>query len=219
MAREIAAFFDLDRTLIDVNSGLLWAMHERREGNISWLQMARAVVWSGLYHLSLIDIERALDEAVSHYRGVRRDDLDSRTREWFFTDISSRLRPGAARAITEHRDAGHRLVLLTNSSVFEARVASETWGLDDFLANDFPIDDQGRLVGTLARPLCYGAGKVEHAERWASERSIDLDRSFFYTDSYSDVPMLERVGEPRVVSPDPRLRRAARRKGWSVLDW
>jgi len=219
MTSPVAAFFDLDRTLIDANSGLLWAVHERRARNISRLQMAKAVVWSALYHLSLIDIERALDQAVAHYRGTAWRELDRRTREWFAAEVEPRLRPGAASALAEHRQQGHQLVLLTNSSVFEARAALETWGLDGFLANDFPTDSSGMLLGTLARPLCYGAGKVAHAERWARERGVDLARSYFYTDSYSDVPMLRRVGQPRVVSPDPRLRRAAKRNGWEILSW
>jgi phosphoserine phosphatase len=98
-------------------------------------------------------------------------------------------------------------------------VAAEEWGFDDFLANDFHTGDDGALVGTFHTPLCYGSGKVAHAERWASDRAVDLDSSFFYTDSYSDLPMLERVGEPRVVAPDPRLAREAKKRGWPVLDW
>lgn len=214
-----AAFFDLDRTLIDANSGLLWALHERKARNITAWQMARAIVWSGLYHLSLIDIESALDEAVRHYRGVAWSELADRTRHWFYAEVDRRLRPGAAAAIAQHRDQGHPTVILTNSSVFEARVATEAWGFDHYLANEFPTDSDGRLMGTLARPICYGSGKVERAEKWAREHGVDLDRSYFYSDSYSDLPMLERVGEPRVVSPDPRLRWTARRRSWEVLAW
>ncbi|MBT8492212.1 MAG: HAD-IB family hydrolase [Deltaproteobacteria bacterium] len=219
MTRTVAAFFDLDRTLIDANSGLLWAVHERRARNITSWQLVRAVVWSGLYHLSLIDIERALDQAVAHYQGTPRDELERRTHEWFSEHVEKRLRPGAAQAISKHRARGHKTVILTNASVFEAEVAASAWGLDDFLANDFPTDASGRLVGTFARPICYGIGKVERAEGWAGEHGVDLEGSFFYTDSYSDLPMLERVGQPRVVSPDPRLRRVAKRRNWEVLRW
>jgi phosphoserine phosphatase len=56
------------------------------------------------------------------------------------------------------------------------------------------------------------------AERWAARHDVDLRQSFFYTDSITDVPVLERVGEPRVVNPDPRLRREAARRGWPVFD-
>lgn len=214
-----AAFFDLDRTLIDVNSGLLWAQHERQLGNLSFMQMARATFWTAMYHLSLIDMESAFNEAVAHYGGQPEEQLAERTREWFHDEIAGRLRPEAREAADEHRQQGHPLVILTNSSCFEASVAAETWGFGHWLANRFPTDDDGILQGTFASPLCYGEGKVHHALRWAAEHDVDLASSYFYTDSYSDLPMLEVVGEPRVVDPDPRLRREARRRNWPILDW
>jgi HAD superfamily hydrolase (TIGR01490 family) len=167
----------------------------------------------------VIDIETALEHALGHYRGIASSLLDSRTREWFRSEVEHRLRPAALDAIAEHKAAGHPLVLLTNSSCYQAAIAAETWGLDGYLANQFPVDERGCLTGTFERPACYGPGKVARAETWAAERGVDLARSYFYTDSFSDLPMLERVGEPRVVSPDPRLRRAARQRGWAILDW
>lgn len=215
----IAAFFDLDGTLIAQNSALLWAKHERRAGNISRWQLARAGIWSALYHLSLIDIETAYAEATRHYRGQSHEALQARTNDWFRQEVAPQLRAAARQAMAEHRSRGHRLVILTSSSRFEASIAAQTWGFDDWLANHFPTDDQGRLTGSYRRPLCYGPGKVLAAEQWAQDHDAELGRSFFYTDSYSDLPMLMRVGEPRVVSPDPRLRLAAKRRGWPVLEW
>ena len=213
------AFFDLDRTLIDVNSGLLWAQHERRLGHISRSQMARAVFWTGLYHLAAIDMETAISRALVHYRGVSAEDLDRRTRAWFEREVAIRLRPKARDAMAAHRQRGDVLVILTNSSCYEARAAAERWGFDDYLANEFPTDARGRLTGAFQPPLCYGRGKVSRAEAWAGSRGLSLADSTFYSDSYSDLPMLERVGQPRVVSPDPRLRLAARRRGWNILTW
>ena len=213
------AFFDLDRTLIDVNSGLLWARHERRQGHITREQMARAVFWTALYHLAAIDMETAMTRALGHYRGVSEGELDSRTRTWFERDVAGRLRPAAGRAVEEHRSRGDALVILTNSSSYEARAAAERWRFDDYLANRFPTDERGRLTGAFEPPLCYGRGKVARAEAWARARSVDLADCTFYSDSYSDLPMLERVGRPRVVNPDPRLRMAARRRRWPILAW
>ena len=219
MSDETAAFFDLDKTLIDVNSGLLWANYERRQGNISLWQFTRAAFWNLLYHLSLIDMHKAFDEAVAFYEGDPFESLDTRTREWFLDEIAHRIRPGAEEAVAEHRRRGHDLVILTNSTCFEAKAAAEHWEFDDWLANEFPTDDRGRLTGTFASPLCYAAGKVHHAEDWADERGIALEESYFYTDSYSDLPMLEAVGHPYVVAPDPRLKREADRRGWEILEW
>lgn len=216
---KAAAFFDLDRTLLDMNSSTLWARYELRRRSISLKQFGRVLLWNALYHLSLIDIETAFAEAVGHYRGRLYEDLEAETRDWFARDVAHHLRRGAGQALREHRDQGHHLVLLTSASAFAARAARDTWQLHDFLSNDFPTDDRGRLDGTFVTPLCYGPGKVERARAWSAERDVDLSQSYFYTDSYSDAPMLRVVGHPRVISPDPRLAREARQRGWPILQW
>ncbi len=214
-----AAFFDLDRTLIDCNSAVPYARFERREGRISRRQLATGIAWSVLYHFSLIDIDRAYEKALSHYKGVPEQELRERTRRWFDLEIVQRLQPGARAALDRHRAAGERLVLLTNSSCYMAEIATERWGLDAWLANGFVTAADGTLTGTMVKPLCYGRGKVVRARRWAADNGVELSDSAFYTDSLSDLQMLREVGEPRVVNPDPRLRREASRRGWPVLDW
>ncbi|MFU8802884.1 MAG: HAD family hydrolase [Bradymonadaceae bacterium] len=216
---RVGAFFDLDRTLIGVNSGFLYVLYERRHGRIGKRQFLRATFWLGLYHLAMIDMERAFGEAVRHYRGVPSEVLFERTREFFEEEVKATLQPGALVALSEHRDEGHPLILLTASSPYMSRLACETWELDDWLSNDFPTDDADQLLGTFEPPMCYGEGKVVRAQAWAEENDISLDDSFFYSDSYSDLPMLERVGHPRIVNPDPRLRREARRRDWPILHW
>jgi HAD superfamily hydrolase (TIGR01490 family) len=187
--------------------------------SISLRQFGRVLLWNALYHLSVIDIETAYKEALAHYRGRFYDDLQEETRRWFAKDVAHHLRPGAVRALEEHRQAGHTLVLLTSASAFAARAACDTWRIEHFLSNDFPTDDHGKLDGTFVAPLCYGEGKVVRARAWADERSVDLGESYFYSDSYSDAPMLRAIGKPRVISPDPRLSREARQRGWPVLQW
>ncbi|MEM7436244.1 MAG: HAD-IB family hydrolase [Myxococcota bacterium] len=219
MEPKAAAFFDLDRTLLGVNSGTLWAKHELLHGNISPRQFGRVAVWNVLYHLALIDIHTAFNQAVAHYRGRHYDELQRETKRWFLREVAHHLRPGANRALAEHRSQGHRLVLLTSASAFASRVAVETWGLDDFLSNDFPTDADGKLDGTFRSPLCYGKGKVEHAREWSEAQGIDLANCYFYSDSLTDFPMLDAVGHPRVVAPDPRLKRAAKERNWPIIDW
>lgn len=214
-----AAFFDMDRTLIEANSGRLYIKNERKEGRLSSGQMMMSALYLLMYHFSLVDLEAAFHKGAKHFRGQPEARIKEQTRAWFESHIQNLLLPGARRALDDHRDQEHACILLTGSSSFIAELAVEAWQLDDWLANCFPTDDKGMLTGELRSPICYGDGKVYWAEKWAAENDISLEESFFYTDSYSDLSMLERVGFPRIVNPDPRLRRIAKQRDWPILDW
>lgn len=217
--RKIAAFFDLDRTLIRVNSGTLYVKYAFRHGRISLWTALQGFWYLSLYHFSLVDMDRVLKKAIESYRGDPDQSLRDSTYRWFAQEVVQHLQPGAEVALARHRALGHPCVLLTSSSCYAAEYARQVWSLDDWLANRFALDEEGRLTGDFDGPLCHGEGKVIWAERWAKEHGVDLDGSFFYTDSLTDLPMLERVKNPRVVNPDPRLRREATRRGWVILDW
>jgi phosphoserine phosphatase len=89
---------------------------------------------------------------------------------------------------------------------------AEDLGLDDVLCNRFEVDETGAHTGRPVGTLCFGAGKLDYAEVYAGDRGVSLADCWFYTDSFSDLPVLERVGHPVVVNPDPRLRREAERR-------
>lgn len=217
--KKIAAFYDLDRTLIGVNSALLFAKRERAEGRISWAGYLRSALYMGLYHFSLVDVKKALEKALSLYAGQEEAILRERTRRWFEEDVVRHFQPGAKKSLASHREDGHLRVLLTGSSRYVAELCQDLWELDGWLANCFEVDPKGALTGHFEGPVCYGEGKVVWAEGWAAQASVDLDASFFYTDSYTDMPMLLRVAHPRIVNPDPRLRREAGKRGWPIFDW
>jgi HAD superfamily hydrolase (TIGR01490 family) len=214
----VAAFFDLDRTLISVNSGSLWIKRERRMGRISLRQVVEGTMMLLAYRLSIVDIEAAMRKALAVYRGEREETLARWTREWYLQTVAPCVTPAARQALAEHRAQGHPLVLLTSSSPYVSVVVAEQLGLDAWISSRYEVRD-GLLTGEPVLPLCYGAGKVGYAERWAAEAGVDLGRSYFYTDSYTDLPMLLRVGEPRIVNPDLRLRLYARWRGWPLLVW
>ncbi len=214
-----AAFFDLDRTLIEVNSGYLYAKHERKAGRISSSQFMISSFYIMLYYFSLVDIEAAYRKAATYYRGASERELEQRTWDWFDAEVEPLLLPGARAALDLHREANHPLILLTSSSSYVSERATQAWGLDGWLANHFGVDENGLMDGEILSPLCYGEGKIVYAERWAEENQISLEHSYFYTDSYSDRAMLHRVGHPRVVNPDPRLRRLAQAESWPIHDW
>ena len=129
------------------------------------------------------------------------------------------FRPGALKALKRHRQAGDRIVLLTASSHFIAEHVARDLGLDAILCNRMEIDPGGLLTGRTVGPVCYGPGKLVHARLEAAAHGVGLEGCAFYTDSYSDVSVLEVVGRPVAVNPDPRLRRRALKRGWEIVDW
>jgi len=213
-----AAFFDLDGTLLTVNSARLWLRRERSLGRLTIRQVAWAGVQLGLYRVGVIDMEAALRGALATLRDVEEERIRAETRAWWEEDVRPWVAPGARAVLDRHRRAGEPLVLLTSSSRYAAENARAEFGLDDVLFQVYEVV-AGRFTGEPVRPICFGAGKVEAAKAWAARNGVDLAASSFYTDSYTDLPMLEQVGRPNAVLPDARLGRVARARGWPLLDW
>jgi HAD superfamily hydrolase (TIGR01490 family) len=213
------AFFDMDRTLLSVNTGSLWIRSEVRGGHLKRRHAARFMVHIARYHLGFGRIEAVLENALSLLTGTLESELDARTKAFYHREVAHRVRPGAAPIIAHHRAQGHRLALLTTSSNYLARPVADALGIDDILCSRFHVDAEGRFTGEPVRPLCYGPGKTELARRYLAESQISLADCWFYTDSTSDLPMLEAVGHPVVVHPDPRLARRAKRMGWPIQNW
>jgi HAD superfamily hydrolase (TIGR01490 family) len=215
---RVGAFFDLDRTVVACNTGRLFLKDLRRRGELSVLRAARALGWLLKYHFSLIDGERMAGKVLAGMRGRSEHEFAALCKRLVEADVVPRLLPAAIRQIEQHRAAGHFTAILSTSPTYIAGPVAELLGMDDVVSTRLEVED-GLFTGRVVGPACFGHGKVHWAEDLGSRRSLDLDKSWFYTDSYTDLPMLERVGNRVIVNPDPRLRRAARRRGWVVESW
>lgn len=213
------AFFDLDRTLISRNSGAMWVRSELRGGHITYGQALAAYRWIARYHLGFARLEDALLASIASLRGAVEAPVRERTLAFYEREVRGLFRPGAFATIARHRAAGDALVLLTSSSSYLAAAACADLGFDGYLCNRFEVDAAGRYSGRPVGPLCYGPGKVQAALPFAKERGVPLVACAFYSDSASDLPMLNAVGLPVAVNPDPRLRLVALARGWKIVDW
>jgi HAD superfamily hydrolase (TIGR01490 family) len=215
---SVCAFFDLDRTLVSCNTGRLFLKDLRKRGDISLARVVRALGWLVKYHFSLLDIEAIARNILAGMRGHDEGDFAEKCRRLVEGAVLPRLQAEGLNKIAEHRAKGHRVAILSTSPSYIARPVAEKLGMDFVLSTRLEVKD-GRFTGELDGPACYGKGKVHWAEDLGNKLSLDLDNCWFYTDSYTDLPMLERVGHRVIVNPDPRLRRTARRRGWSVETW
>jgi HAD superfamily hydrolase (TIGR01490 family) len=217
-ARRVGAFFDIDHTVLEINSGSRWIGYMWRTGQMGLLEVARALKWLAQYRFGLLDYEAMATRVLAGYAGREVAPLADEIQRWFHDDVAWAICTEARARIERHREAGDVLVLLTSATQFLTRPVAEALDIEHMLCTRVEVDG-GQFTGRYAAPACYGQGKVHHAESFAAAQDIDLAASYFYSDSYSDLPMLERVGQPRVVNPDPRLRKLARGRGWSIETW
>ncbi len=212
----IVAFFDMDKTILSESSGLLLMHYLRRMGQITW-RRALYILWLGLqYRLSVMDYARVTGRLMPTIAGQGESEVWAMCREWFVEMVAPCVTEAAVQRMEEHRREGHIVVILSASTVYAVKLLAEHLGLgDNFLCTYLEVQD-GQFTGRVVEPSCFGTNKVYWAEKFATEHGTDLDHAYFYTDSYSDLALMERVGYPVAVNPDPRLGRLARRRGWPV---
>jgi len=223
--RPIAAFFDLDGTLLSTSSAILYVkyLRSRPKGTggpfdrMPLTALLRTAWYQVLYNANRIDIERVAEESSRPLAGHPERHMIDLCNEWFERMVARTIRPEMPAILEGHRRAGHRICILTASTPYVTVPLASRLGIADWIASRLEVRD-GVFTGGIERPLCYGPGKIELAKQWAARHDIDVARSWFYTDSITDLPMCEAVATPILVSPDRRLRREGTKRGWTILD-
>lgn len=217
MASKIA-FFDMDLTLVAANTGSLYVQSLRRDGHIGAVDLARAAWLLLRYKLAMVDMASVSARWIRDLKGSPESSIRQRCDELFHNHVQHLVYREAVDLIEQHRAEGHRILVLSASSPYLVRPLVEFLGLDGFRCT-MPHVQNGQFTGEFDDPICYGEGKVVWAQRCCEELGCSLSDCSFYTDSYSDLPLLLQVGNPVVTNPDPRLRSAAKRKGWPILEF
>ena len=212
-----AAFFDMDNTVLRIETGTSWMRFLHRRGELSNLGLVQVMYWSLLYKLAILDMETLARRLVADLAGQRESDLIAKAELWHAAHVAHEVSPRARQIIEKHRREGDLVVMLTGSTQYAAEIVSRSLDIEHTLCSRLDVRE-GRFTGRLAA-LCFGHHKVTLAEAFAAEHGVDLERSVFYSDSYNDLPMLQRVGTAVAVNPDARLRRHARRRRWRIDSW
>jgi len=212
-----AALFDMDNTLLRVETGMSWARFLYRRGELPPRMVAKALYWQALYKLAVLDMDAVFARLVGDLRGDSEAEMLAKCEIWYRDHVASQVAPAARIAIEHHRREGHLIALATGSTQYAARPVARGVGIEHVLSSELEVE-RGVFTGRAAA-LCFGHHKVALAERWAARHGVDLAASYFYSDSYHDLPLLERVGTAIAVNPDARLRRHARRRGWATPRW
>lgn len=219
-AGRVAAFFDLDRTLIRGSANYPLAIAAFRAGLVPWRELFADTVNAVRFtrHGSTDHGSAELRERILRaVKGIRQSDI-IHLGGVVTPKLTRRLIPEAAGLLAEHHGRGEDRIVVSASPIELVAPFATAIGLEGAVATRGQLDADGRYTGGLEGEFCYGAGKVIEIEKLAAERGYDLARSYAYSDSVSDLPMLERVGHPVAVNPDRELRELAAARGWPVVE-
>jgi HAD superfamily hydrolase (TIGR01490 family) len=214
-----AAFFDLDKTLMAGSSGMQFARIAARHGVVGRRQLAR---W-GLEHLRY-RLRGTTDERTEEVLRVARELIAGvsareigRMNPEVMAAILPRVYPQMLDEVYAHQDAGRATFIVSAAGNGVVEPLALVLGMDGGIGTRYELDEAGAFTGRFDGPFVYGPGKVEAMREFAEQHQIDLSESYAYSDSLSDLPMLEAVGNPVVVNPDPALAAIARREGWQAM--
>ena len=214
-----AALFDMDRTLVRKETASLYVRYQRDIGEATFKDAARVLWWVGQYTLGVIDAPEVAARAASTLAGTHESTMEHRCDDWFRRYVERHVCDLGRLAVEKHRARGDLLAIVTGATPYTARPLARRLGIEHVVASELETDDHGVFTGRFVSPLCMGEGKVERARRFADEQGISLSEATFYSDSFTDLPLLELVKEPVIVNPDPRLARVAKKRGWRIETW
>jgi HAD superfamily hydrolase (TIGR01490 family) len=216
-----AAFFDLDKTVIARSSTLAFGRPFYKAGFLGKRTLMKVAFGQLMYTLFGADhdaLARARDEMLELTAGWHRAEIEQLVEETLVEVAVPLFYAEALTLIDEHRRAGRKVFLVSASPEQIVRPIGRHIGVTDFVATRIKSDASGFFLPEIEL-YAMGPEKAGEMLRLAAEQGLNLAESFAYSDSATDLPMLELVGHPHVVNPDRELRKVAQKRGWPVLEF
>ena len=213
-----AAFFDLDRTLIAGSSAFVFARAARDAGYIRIQDFLPDVVRALKFQFFGSSDESShsvRDRILSRVSGMNQADLVG-LNELVLPELLGLIRPEARALLDQHNAAGRETWIVSASPIELVEPLAIALGMTGGIGTKGEVDN-GVYTGRLDGPFCYGEGKAEAINTLATHCGIDLANSWSYSDSMSDLPMMEIVGNAVAVNPDAELATLSRSRGWPVV--
>lgn len=213
--------FDLDNTLLAGDSDFEWAQFLISRGVLDReLYEARNLEFYEQYKAGTLDIHAFLDFQLAPLARHSRAQLDAWHADFMTHHIRPIVAPGALPLIRAHQQASALVAIVTATNSFVTGPIARELGIEHLIATEPARDAQGAFTGKVEGLPSFREGKITRVEAWLAnlgKHTGDFERSWFYSDSLNDLPLLNRVTNPVAVDPDPTLEAHARSQGWTIL--
>lgn len=215
------ALFDLDHTLIPIDSDYEWGQFLCRVGAVDAEAFtARNKEFYQQYQQGMLNPVEYLEFAFGTLKRFPRTQLDAWHAQFMDEVIRPALRTQARALVDEHKKAGELVAIITATNRFVTAPIAQAFGIDHLIAAEPELSADGNITGRLVGTPPYGAGKVTNTHAWLAslgKKLEDFERSTFYSDSQNDIPLLSIVTHPVATNPNAALARHAQAQGWPIL--
>lgn len=210
-----AAFFDLDRTLLAGFSATAFIRDDVMAGRMGMAELAHTLLAATRFQLGTVGFSAFIASTVERLRGRSEAEFVANAELVFRERLAGAIYPESRALVRAHLRKGHTVAIVSSATRYQIEPLARDLGIAHVLCTGLEVND-GCFTGGIVQPTCYGEGKAAAARAFAAAHDIDLERSYFYTDSEEDLPLLEIVGSPRPTNPSARLAAIAARRGWPV---
>jgi len=222
MTRQKIAMFDLDHTLLPLDSDYSWG---RFTAGLGWVDRAafdrQNEKFFRDYRAGTLDIDAYVAFATAAFLAQGQAAAEAAHARYLQDIIAPEIYPQAIELVQDHRKQGATTIVITATNEFVASPVARLFGPDLVMAVELQRDaDTGWFKGLVRGVPSFREGKVQRIEAWLAQQGLswsDVDSSF-YSDSINDLPLLERVNNPVATNPDDTLRAIAQNRGWRILD-
>ncbi len=212
---KVGAFFDLDRTLLAGFSATAFFRERFVSGRVSPREISESLLGTLSFAVGRTGFSGLMSATTAAYRGLSESALEEVGQEVFDKHLATQIYPESRALVQAHQDAGHTVAIVSSATRYQADPMARELGIEHVLCTRLEVEG-GAFTGRVVLPTCYGEGKAEAGRTLAGEYDLDLEKSYFYTDSHEDLPLLELVGKPRPLNPNRDLSQIAKERRWPV---
>lgn len=212
---QIAALFDFDGTIIAGYSATAMLQEKIKRREMTAEEVVQTLNVIAQYSTGNMGFSGLMSGAAKFMKGVTEESYFEFGEELYEKHIAKKVYPEARALIEAHQAKGHTVAIVSSATIYQIEPTARDLDIEHVLCSQYEVEN-GEFTGNIIRPLCFGEGKVIASEKLAERMHLDLDKSYFYSDSYDDIELLERVGKPRPLNPNGKLREAAKENEWPL---
>ncbi len=211
------AIFDLDNTLLSIDSDHAWGEFLLEQGAVDPVAYREANErFMADYNAGTLDMAAFLEMALKPLADNSPEQLSAWHQQFMVSKIEPSILPKAEELLARHRTKGDTLLIITATNRFITAPIAERLGVDHLIAVN-PEVKEGRYTGRVSGIPSYREGKVIRLEKWLEDQDLTMEGAWFYSDSHNDLPLLEIVEHPVAVDPDDTLREIAKERQWRIM--